>query len=664
MERERGLLRPVLAWIAVLISSSLFPSPARATITDTGQVFAAPGGSLIVASVSDGTRTVDGQGDGPFSFIAIAVGFFAGPVPAVPAPVGSLSLINGATMTITNNPPAAGFVNVGGNGTGSLLISGGSSLAPLDATTTSFGTVAVNGPGSLCSGEPCSPTLGFSTGQATVTGAGSQWIMGGLNVGLRGNGTLLVSDGGTVRTNGVLPATVTNGNSFIGSMSGATGLATVTGSGSTLSVVTALIVGNGGLFAGEPDLGAATGTLNIGAGGLVTSSAVTIGNFGPSGVPGFVGTLGTGTVNVDGADSRLRVSGPLAPAFTTNSVLVGRSGNGILNVTGGAQVLIDGTPGNNPRSSLTAGLSPSGVGTINVSGIGSMIQVSGPSRADLTATVNGVLLRSTVGSSIGFQGTGTLNVLNAGKVLVSGTNADPTSPNFGQPEGVMNIGRQPGSHGTVLVSGPGSELDVASIIRVGLGFNATTGLDDPGGVGTLTVGDGGLVRAGEIRVGAGSTINGNGGTLQANVSNLGGTISPGASPGVLTVDGDYSQSAGATLVMELAGTVLGTEYDHLAITGTAALAGILDVVLLDAFSPHAGDHFDLLDGTLTGAFDTIDLPPLAPGLQWDTTNLYTTGEIAVIGPQAVPEPTTILFLGTGLATLLLASRRRRTYRLL
>ncbi|MBA3483220.1 MAG: PEP-CTERM sorting domain-containing protein [Pirellulales bacterium] len=46
--------------------------------------------------------------------------------------------------------------------------------------------------------------------------------------------------------------------------------------------------------------------------------------------------------------------------------------------------------------------------------------------------------------------------------------------------------------------------------------------------------------------------------------------------------------------------------------------------------PSAGDEFDILDfGSLSGAFNTVQLPPLTGWLAWDTSQLYTTGVLAV-----------------------------------
>jgi hypothetical protein len=118
----------------------------------------------------------------------------------------------------------------------------------------------------------------------------------------------------------------------------------------------------------------------------------------------------------------------------------------------------------------------------------------------------------------------------------------------------------------------------------------------------------------------------------------GGTVSPGNSPGRLTIAGNYRQTPDALLQLELAGNEAGTEYDVL--QGDAAmLDGGLEVSLLNAFRPRAGDVFHVLDfRRLHGRFQQLDLPNL-PGLSWDTSELYIAGTLMV-----VPEPKETLYL--------------------
>jgi len=102
----------------------------------------------------------------------------------------------------------------------------------------------------------------------------------------------------------------------------------------------------------------------------------------------------------------------------------------------------------------------------------------------------------------------------------------------------------------------------------------------------------------------------NGGTLQGfgtgtgNLSNMGGTVHPGDGPGTLTVTGNYSQSAGGTLDTLIGGSSQGATYSWLNVSGTATLAGTLDLSLVNGFAPTNGQLFVILtSGGLSGQFN-------------------------------------------------------------
>lgn len=85
---------------------------------------------------------------------------------------------------------------------------------------------------------------------------------------------------------------------------------------------------------------------------------------------------------------------------------------------------------------------------------------------------------------------------------------------------------------------------------------------------------------------------------------------------------------------------------------TIAPGATLDVNLL-SFAPGT---FDLLDAaSISGQFDTINLPAVPFDLHWDTSNLHTTGELTL----AVPEPATCALSAVALAALGGYVRRRR-----
>jgi hypothetical protein len=98
------------------------------------------------------------------------------------------------------------------------------------------------------------------------------------------------------------------------------------------------------------------------------------------------------------------------------------------------------------------------------------------------------------------------------------------------------------------------------------------------------------------------------GTLLAPTFTNNGVVAPGDSPGVLTISGNYVQGPGGTLVVELGGTVAGTDYDQLVISGNAALDGTLAVV--PSTSPVVpGTAYEVITyGSRTGDFSTFSTP--------------------------------------------------------
>lgn len=142
-----------------------------------------------------------------------------------------------------------------------------------------------------------------------------------------------------------------------------------------------------------------------------------------------------------------------------------------------------------------------------------------------------------------------------------------------------------------------------------------------------------------------------------------GTLNPGNSPGTLTITGNYNQTSAGTLVIELASNTL---YDVLNITGTATLAGILKVILLDGYMPDTNQYYDILiaKGGLSGIFENYDLPALAAG-KWYVLRLDlldsdgnpgTDGVLDTVR-LATPIPPAAWLLATGLLGLVGVRRR-------
>ena len=135
---------------------------------------------------------------------------------------------------------------------------------------------------------------------------------------------------------------------------------------------------------------------------------------------------------------------------------------------------------------------------------------------------------------------------------------------------------------------------------------------------------------------------GGSGEIQSDVTIGEGVLSPGNSPGLLTIDGDLFGSALTLFEFELGADVL--TYDVLQVSGTIHLAGgEFRLTNADNVPLQEGDLLRVFTGlgdsdpVITGTFAAFDLPPLDSGLEWDTSNLYNHGQLSVV-PQNVPEP--------------------------
>ncbi|MCA9256944.1 MAG: hypothetical protein KDA33_14950, partial [Phycisphaerales bacterium] len=168
--------------------------------------------------------------------------------------------------------------------------------------------------------------------------------------------------------------------------------------------------------------------------------------------------------------------------------------------------------------------------------------------------------------------------------------------------------------------GAGDANIVCSVTNTGEFRSESGRMVFPNAVNTYTQNAGATVLAGGGIVVSSMTLNAGAlrgaGQLSANVVNNGASVEPGASPGILeivanatpSIAGNYTQNAGATLVIEVGGLTPGSEHDQVLIDGAATLAGTLEFRQLNGFEPSQGDALTVLTaGTLAGAFDDVVL---------------------------------------------------------
>jgi arylsulfatase A-like enzyme len=140
--------------------------------------------------------------------------------------------------------------------------------------------------------------------------------------------------------------------------------------------------------------------------------------------------------------------------------------------------------------------------------------------------------------------------------------------------------------------------------------------------GTLQVSKSGSTKSVAVFLG---TVTGAGGASGAGDIFYEGVFNPGNSPARVTYSNDVFFGAASQLGIELGGTVAGSGYDQLAVSGALMLGGTLNVSLWDEFLPAAGQTFTLATATggITGDFTAVVLPHIA-GLTWSLDRTTTS----------------------------------------
>ncbi|MFA4994453.1 MAG: autotransporter domain-containing protein [Bdellovibrionales bacterium] len=550
------------------------------------------------------------------------------------------------------------------------IINSGASASLVDATgavasIVEVGTTVAGGTLTVQSGGSLSDTTGYvgysagSSGTATVTGTGSSWAnTSNLYVGRYGSATLAISSGGSV----------TNVYGYVGYYSGSTGTVTVSGLGSSWTNSSGIQIGhqtagtvnvmnNGSISSGGNLIlgvhNGSSGTLNVSSGGSITS--------GPAFFSDEVGTTGTATIS--GAESNW---------VSNNHFYVGYYGAGFLNVQDGASVSnVKGYIGHFSGSigtvtisdvgsswSLSSGLyvGESSSGTLSVqnggavSNVGCIIGYDVGSTGAAVITGSGSTWTNTGNLFVGNYGTGELTIEDDALLTVSG---GVIIANRSGISGTLNIGAAAGdaaaASGTLdadsVVFGAGTGTLVFNINDVGAytfdpamsgsgTVNVKAGTivfsgDSSGFTGAMQAASGVVLESnggmgGTLTVASGATVQGTG-AIGATTLASGATIKPGVSQsgtiGTLSVSGDYTQNAGASMIA----TLSPSDASALVVNGTAAIDGTITI------TPQAGTyyrarHYLVSANSLSGTFSTVT--NTAPGIvEFDVT--YTGSAVAL-----------------------------------
>ena len=179
-------------------------------------------------------------------------------------------------------------------------------------------------------------------------------------------------------------------------------------------------------------------------------------------------------------------------------------------------------------------------------------------------------------------------------------------------------------------------VDAADLVQTGgvtsVAAGAALGMD-------VKLGDGAL---------AGGTLTG-AGTVRSLV-NSSGTVAPGASPATLSVDGEFSQGAGGTVAIDIAGSGAG-EFDRLLVGEAATLGGTLAITTAAGYAPPKHTTFHIVQAKArSGGFAQLTGTQTA-GSSYAAENLTDGMQLCFgCGPPGTVE-LTVTLSGAGAGTV-------------
>jgi T5SS/PEP-CTERM-associated repeat protein len=551
--------------------------------------------------------------------------------------IGSMT-IDGAGSAVTVNkqgktaPVGAPAVEVGDNSTGTLTVRNGGRLDIVNVAASTR-----NAPNLILG-------LGSGTGQLNIDGSGSVVSLSSLSIlpgggsgearnpfvaiGYEGLGGLTISNGGkllvtgnAISTSAAARNTVVNIGGANDTTPGGYGIALIDGPGSELR-----LEGND-RFVGVGRSPGSTGQLIMTNQALVTSTVLSVGRSG-----------GVGILRMDNA--RIELSGQYVGSTLAGAGLqIGTNGGiGSANLGNGSRIIIAnlGSAGANINVGGSANF-PLGDGTLTLQGGSRIEENAAPGMASM---------------NVGRDGSGLVRVREASSIDLG--------------DGNLYVGRLPGSDGTMILT----DNSTVTAGYVGVGRNKTGN----GGTGTFVVASGSTLTANTIEIGPNGFLGGNG-TIVGDITNY-GIVSPGNSPGTMTIDGSFINAAGGRIFLEIESDGAGgfnTDQLIFAQGSNVDLAGVdIRFYFLGGTDPNAFQASGLFDiGTFLKQETTTGITPLDDneftGVTFSAKSdafvfqsfVFDPSSGAIFTTAPVPEPSQWVLMIAGTLFVLDMTRRRR-----